>query len=50
MWSIAYNNQKARLELRHWGIDKYFKKCDLSLFNDETQMIMNRTYQILKSK
>lgn len=49
IWSIACNNQKARLELRHWGIDKYFEKCDLSLCNDETRRIINCTHQILKN-
>jgi len=50
IWSLACNNQKARLQLRHWGIDKYFEKsCDLFICDDETQNIMNCTYQILKS-
>jgi len=50
IWSIVYNNQKARLQLRHWGIDKYFdKSSDLLICSDETQNIMNCIYQILKS-
>jgi hypothetical protein len=50
IWSIACNNQKARLQLRHWGIDRYFEKSsDLLICNDETQNIINCTYQILKS-
>lgn len=49
IWAIACNNQKARLQLRHWGIDKYFEKStDLSICNDETQNIINCTYKILK--
>ncbi|XP_022163641.1 uncharacterized protein LOC111029096 isoform X2 [Myzus persicae] len=50
IWSIACNNQKACLQLRHWGIDKYFEKSsDLLICSDETQNIMNCTYLILKS-
>ncbi|CAH1714893.1 unnamed protein product, partial [Aphis gossypii] len=50
IWAIACNNQKARLQLRHWGIDKYFEKStDLSICNDETQNIINCTYKILKN-
>ncbi|KAL5241549.1 hypothetical protein ACI65C_008959 [Semiaphis heraclei] len=51
IWSIACNNQKARLQLRHWGIDRYFDKSSdlLILCSDETRNIMNCTYQILKS-
>lgn len=50
VWSIACNNQKARLQLRHWGIDKYFEKsfgvlgCD-----DETRNVIYYTFQILKN-
>lgn len=50
IWSIACNNQKARLQLCHWGIDKYFEKSsDLVICSDETQNIMNFTYKVLKS-
>ncbi|XP_025200463.1 uncharacterized protein LOC112598268 isoform X2 [Melanaphis sacchari] len=50
IWSIACNNQKARLQLRHWGIDKCFEKFSkLCLLNTEIKNIVNHTYQILKS-
>lgn len=49
VWALACNNQKARLQLRHWGIDKYFEKSDLFSCSDKTRNIMNHTYQILKS-
>lgn len=49
IWSISSNNQKARVQLRHWGIDKYFEKINLLLYDDETRTIINRTYQILKN-
>lgn len=50
IWSIACNNQKARLQLCHWGIDKCFEKSsDLVICSDETQNIMNFTYKVLKS-
>ncbi|CAI6350539.1 unnamed protein product [Macrosiphum euphorbiae] len=50
IWSIACNNQKARLQLCHWGIDRYFEKSsDLVICSDETKSIMNCTYKVLKS-
>lgn len=49
VWALACNNQKARLQLRHWGIDKFFEKSDLFLCSDETRNIINSTYKILKS-
>lgn len=49
IWSISSNNQKACLQLRHWGIDKYFEKSHLLEYDDETQNIMHQTYQILRS-
>lgn len=50
VWSIACNNQKARLQLRHWGIDKYLEKSSNSLTcDDKTQDIINCTYQSLKN-
>lgn len=49
IWSISSNNQKACLQLRHWGIDKYFEKSHLLVYDDEIQTIMNQTYQILRS-
>lgn len=49
VWALACNNQKARIQLRHWGIDKFLEKSDLYSCTDETRNIMNRTYQILKS-
>lgn len=50
VWAIACNNQKARLQLRHWGIDKYFEKSSNILACDnETQKVMERTYQVLKN-
>lgn len=50
IWSIACNNQKARLRLRHWGINKYFEKSsDLLICDDDTRNIINCTYQILNS-
>ncbi|VVC32290.1 Armadillo-type fold,Armadillo-like helical [Cinara cedri] len=49
LWAIAYKSQKSRLQLRHWGIDKYYEKCSNLLTHDnETQNIIKRTYQILK--
>lgn len=50
VWSLGCNNQKARLQLRHWGINRYFEKSsDLLITDNETRDIMNSTYQILKS-
>lgn len=50
IWSVMRNNQKARLQLRHWGIDKYFEKSyDLTAYDDETRNILNCTYQIFKN-
>lgn len=50
IWAIAYNNQKSRLQLRHWGIDKYYEKCSNLLIHDnEIQNIINSTYNILKN-
>lgn len=50
VWAVACNNQKARIQLRHWGIDKYFKKSsDLVICDDETLNIINCAYQTLKS-
>lgn len=50
VWAIACNNQKARLQLRHWGIDKYFEKSsDILVCDNETQKVMECTYQVLKN-
>lgn len=50
IWAVACNNQKARVQLRHWGIDKYFEKsCNLLICDNETRNILNFTYQVLKS-
>jgi len=50
VWSVACNNQKARLQLRHWGIDKYFEKSsDVLGCDDETRNVIYRTFQILKN-
>lgn len=50
VWALACNNQKARLQLRHWGIDKYFEKSsNLLVCDNETQKVMKCTYQVLKN-
>lgn len=50
VWAIACNNQKARLQLRHWGIDKYFEKSsNILVCDNETQKVMECTYQVLKN-
>lgn len=50
VWSITCNNQKARLQLRHWGIDKYFKKyCNSAVYDDETRNVLNYLNQVLKN-
>lgn len=50
VWSVSCNKQKAQLQLRHWGIDKYFKKSsDFVICDDETLYIINCVYQTLKS-
>lgn len=50
VWALACNNQKARLQLRHWGIDKYFEKSsNILVCDNETQKVMEYTYQVLKN-
>ncbi|XP_050543375.1 uncharacterized protein LOC126906685 isoform X2 [Daktulosphaira vitifoliae] len=49
VWSLTCNNQKGRLQLRDWGINKYFEKLNLPLFHDQDiDHILNSVYLCLK--